>query len=146
VSKKHLPKQSRNTKSGKISQEATANVSQGGSTDHQNPSFRFAYADENRWRLSDWQPDEILDLVRNLKKIEKHTWSQIKGQGSRHRGDTVGCGYKIINNLPSLPEGVSEDHKISEMRICQRKRIFGFRMNSIYYIVWFDRDHSICPE
>ncbi|MBR8834349.1 MAG: hypothetical protein DSM106950_10020 [Stigonema ocellatum SAG 48.90 = DSM 106950] len=146
MGKKHLPKQKKDTKGSKIPENATANAFQAGTTDHLRPSFRFTYADENRWHLSEWNADEIKDLIRDLKKIEKYTWLQIKEQGSKQRGSSVGCGFKIIQNHPNLPNNVSEDVTISEMRIGQKKRIFGFRLESHYYIVWFDRDHSVCPE
>jgi hypothetical protein len=148
MQKKHLPKQKQNSKNipKKISEESIAKVTQGGSTDDFNPSFRFTYADENNWCLSEWNASEIDDLIRALKKIEKYTWSQIKTQGSKTKGESVGCGFKVIKQHPVLPERISEDVNISEMRVCVKKRIFGFRIDSVYYIVWFDRDHSVCPE
>lgn len=144
--KKHLPKQKIENKSKKIPEAATAKATQGGTTDHQNPSFRFTHADPSRWRLSRWEADEIDDLIRALKKIEKHTWLQIKSQGAKTKGESVGCGFKVIEQHPDLPSSFSDDVTISEMRVCQKKRIFGFRVDSIYYIVWFDRDHTVCPE
>lgn len=114
------------------------------STDGHNPSFRFTYADENRHCLSLWTSNEIKDLIKSLKKIEKYTWGQIKSQGSKAPGSSVGCGYKQISSHPALPPELSEDISISEMRVCETKRIFGFKLNSLYYIIWFDRNHSIC--
>lgn len=146
MAKGHPPKQKTKNKSSKISEAATAKANQGGTTDHVNPSFRFKHADPNRWCLSKWEADEIDDLMRALQKIEEHTWHQIKSQGSRTRGESVGCGFKLIKEHPTLPSSVSDDFAISEMRVCQKKRIFGFRVDSIYYIVWFDRDHTVCPE
>lgn len=113
-------------------------------TDDQSPSFRLTHADDNRYLVSSWKSEEIKDLIRALKKIERHTWAQIKSQGSKTKGDSVGCGYKTITNHPKLPDSISEDILLSEMRVCQTKRIFGFRIHSIYYIVWFDRTHEIC--
>ena len=52
-------------------------------------------------------------------------------------------------NRPSsttLPDNIPEDERLSEMRIDEKKRIFGFRVQSVYYIIWFDRNHSVCPE
>ena len=114
-------------------------------TDNDKPSFRFTYADKNRWTLSDWTPTEIKDLIEGLKKIEKYTWGQIKSHGSKNRGQSVGTGYKLISDPPALPLELQKKD-ITEMRIDRKKRIFGFRENSVYYIIWFDRDHSVCPE
>ncbi|NEQ35311.1 MAG: hypothetical protein F6K40_02905 [Okeania sp. SIO3I5] len=96
--------------------------------------------------MSDWNSSEINDLIQGLKKIEKYTWGQIKKHGSTKPGSSVGTGYKLISIHPSLPENIPKDIKFSEMRIDEKKRIFGFREDAVYYIVWFDRDHSVCPE
>ncbi|MBW4662191.1 MAG: hypothetical protein KME15_26360 [Drouetiella hepatica Uher 2000/2452] len=147
ATKKKLPHLPETQNKGRIPASATQGR-QDGSTDDQHPSFRFTNADGNRYKLSAWKPAEIDDLIGALKKIEKHTWAQIKSQGSKNRGESVGCGFKIIENHPQLPASISEDINISEMRVCQKKRIFGFRIPSspIYCIVWFDRDHSVCRE
>ncbi|MEM1170231.1 MAG: hypothetical protein AAGJ08_14410 [Cyanobacteria bacterium P01_H01_bin.35] len=96
--------------------------------------------------MSDWNSSEINDLIQGLKKIEKYTWAQIKTQGSKKPGSSVGTGYKLISSHRSLPENIPKQIKLSEMRIDEKKRIFGFRLGAIYYIIWFDREHSVCPE
>ena len=58
----------------------------------------------------------------------------------------MGTGFKLIDKHPTLPNNIPEDARLSEMRIDQKKRIFGFRVQSVYYIIWFDRNHSVCPE
>ena len=58
----------------------------------------------------------------------------------------MATGYKLITNHPSLPDNIPEDVKLSEMRIDEKKRIFCFRVQGVYYIIWFDRDHSVCPD
>lgn len=142
---KKIPKLSQPQPAKRISVKSTQ-LFQAISTDDRYPSFRFTYTDKNRWQLSDWTTSEIDDLIQGLKKIEKYTWSQIKAHGSKRQGQSVGTGYKLIDNLPNLPENIPEDVKISEMRIDDKKRIFGFRVEAIYYIIWFDRQHSVCPE
>ncbi len=143
--KDQIPKPSQKKQQRRISEAATQ-LTQPSSTDDEHPSFRFTYTDKNRWLLSDWTSSEINDLIEGLKKIEKYTWTQIKSHGSKKRGDSVGTGYKLIDNHPSLPDNIPEDQRLSEMRIDDKKRIFGFRVQSIYYIVWFDRNHSVIPE
>lgn len=142
--KKQIPKPTQENKQIRIPKQATQ-LTPSASTDDEYPSFRFTYADQNRWRLSDWTSQEIKDVIEGLKKIEKYTWGQIKGHGSKTAGESVGTGHKPIDKHPKLPENVPEDVRLSEMRIDQKKRIFGFRYQSIYYIIWFDRNHEICP-
>lgn len=143
--KSQIPKPPQKKQQSRIPEQATQ-LNRPSSTDDEHPSFRFTYADKNRWLLSDWTSSEINDLIEGLKKIEKYTWGQIKGHGSKKRGESVGTGYKLINIHPTLPDNMPEDERLSEMRIDEKKRIFGFRVQSVYYIIWFDRDHSVCPE
>ncbi|MBP0019725.1 MAG: hypothetical protein J7647_19500 [Cyanobacteria bacterium SBLK] len=143
--KKKIPKPSQNKKTGKIS-EAALQLRSLSRNDDKHPCFRFTYADKNRWQLSSWTASEIDDLIKGLKKIERYTWGQIRNHGSKTRGQSVGTGYKLITNHPNLPDDCPEDIKLSEMRIDEKKRIFGFRDAEIYYIIWFDRGHSARPE
>ncbi|MBD1804034.1 hypothetical protein H6F98_00910 [Microcoleus sp. FACHB-SPT15] len=147
--KNKIPKPSVPTNSGRIPDLATTKTTKSGSTDSEKPSFSFIHADNNKYQLSEWESREIDDLVKALKKIGSLTWFQIKSQGSRQRGESVGCGFKIVTDgYPKLPESISEDVTMSEMRVCKKKRIFGFRIPSspIYCLVWFDRDHNVCRE
>jgi hypothetical protein len=143
--KSQIPKPSQKQQKRRISEAATR-LTQASSPDDEHPSFRFTYADKNRWVLSDWSSSEINDLIEGLKKIEKYTWGQIRCHGSKKRGESVGTGYKLIDKHPTLPDDIPEDARLSEMRIDDKKRIFGFRVQSVYYIIWFDRDHSVCRK
>ncbi len=143
--KSKILKPSQKKQPSRIPEQATQ-LNRPSSPDDERPSFRFTYADKNRWVLSDWSPSEINDLIEGLKKIEQYTWAQIRCHGSKKPGESVGTGYKLIDNHPDFPDNIPEDTRLSEMRIDQKKRIFGFRVQSVYYIIWFDRNHSVCPE
>jgi len=143
--KSQIRKPSQKKQPSRIPEQATQ-LNRPSSADDEHPSFRFTYADKNRWVLSDWTSSEINDLIEGLKKIEKYTWNQIRGHGSKKPGESVGTGYKLIDKPPTLPDNIPEDVRLSEMRIDEKKRIFGFRVQAVYYIIWFDRNHSVCPE
>ena len=143
--KSKILKPSQKKQLSRIPEQATQ-LNRPSSADDEHPSFRFTYADKNRWVLSDWSSSEINDLIEGLKKIEKYTWAQIRCRGSKKPGESVGTGYKLIDKHPALPENIPEDERLSEMRIDEKKRIFGFRVQSVYYIIWFDRDHSVCRK
>jgi hypothetical protein len=140
-----IRKPSQKKQPSRIPEQATQ-LNRPSSADDERPSFRFTYADKNRWVLSKWSSSEINDLIEGLKKIERYTWAQIQCHGSKKPGESVGTGYKLIDNHPDLPDNIPEDTRLSEMRIDDKKRIFGFRVQSVYYIIWFDRDHSVCRK
>ncbi len=143
--KSQIRKPSQKKQPSRIPEQATQ-LNRPSSADDEFPSFRFTYADKNRWVLSKWSSSEINDLIEGLKKIERYTWAQIQCHGSKKPGESVGTGYKLIDNHPDLPDNIPEDTRLSEMRIDDKKRIFGFRVQSVYYIIWFDRDHSVCRK
>jgi hypothetical protein len=143
--KSKILKPSQKKQPSRIPEQATQ-LNRPSSADDERPSFRFTYADKNRWVLSKWSPSEIKDLIEGLKKIERYTWAEIQCHGSKKRGESVGTGYKLIDNHPDLPDNIPEDTRLSEMRIDDKKRIFGFRVQSVYYIIWFDCDHSVCRK
>jgi len=143
--KSKIPKPSHKKQQKRIPEQATQ-LNRPSSPDDERPSFRFTYADKIRWVLSKWSSSEINDLIEGLKKIERYTWAQIQCHGSKKPGESVGTGYKLIDNHPDLPDNIPEDTRLSEMRIDDKKRIFGFRVQSVYYIIWFDRDHSVCRK
>jgi len=125
-----------------IAPEAIASF--GRSTDHENPSFRFGHADENRYRLRDWSGPEIDQLLQTLRRMERLTWREIKTTGGQGRS-SGGLGYKPIErrSLPSLPDGMPPDVQIHEVRVSERMRLFGYRVDAIFHLVWFDREHAV---
>ena len=143
--KRKIAKPVQKIRAKQIPESAVTRSTPSQSSDADYPSFRFTYADKNRWTLSNWTATEINDLIAGFRKIEQYSWAQIKSHGSKRAGGSVGTGYKLISHPPVLPENVPEDAKLSEMRLDKKKRLFGFRINSVYYLVWFDRDHSVCP-
>ena len=101
------------------------------------PVFRFSSADDNNRVLHEWQKKELKALISCFKKMEKLTWNKI-------RRDT---GFKMtkLNNV-SPPSYLSKEIELYEIRVNQEQRIHGYKFQNIFYIVWFDRDHTVCPE
>ena len=103
-----------------------------------NPAFRFASRDKHKYLLAHWTKEELEDLLSFFDKMEQRTWEQI----IQAPGDK-GLGYKHISSV-SPPEHVSPDRKIHEARVCRTKRVFGYREDNVFNIIWFDRTHDIC--
>jgi hypothetical protein len=107
-------------------------------TDNTAPTFSFKSCDENQFTLSKWQPKEIEQLISTLKRLEHCTWQQIK--------NNKGFGYKKVDPDTlnyALPEYISPDETIIELRVSKRARLFGYRSRNIYHIIWFDRNHDV---
>lgn len=100
------------------------------------PVFSFAHVDDNKWTIAEWKKNELKDLIKCFKKLEQCTWHQIL----RHNG----FKYTALNI--KTPQHVSPDRVIHEIRVDKVKRIHGFVDKNVFNIIWFDRDHSVCPE
>lgn len=102
------------------------------------PVFSFKYVSENHCLLSDWHGNELIELIEAFKIMESLSWNQVLTHS--------GLRYKKIDKLARpLPRTVSPDVAICEFRICQKKRVLGYRMGNIFRVIWFDRNHEICP-
>ena len=102
-----------------------------------NPVFRFSSIDHNKWTLYEWSSDEIKDLMDTFRKMEQSSWYDVL----KHRG----LNFKKIEDI-NYPPHISPDESIYEIRVCKVKRIFGYINENIFNLIWFDRNHSVCPE
>ena len=39
-----------------------------------------------------------------------------------------------------------DDHEIWELRLSGKTRIWGVRERNVFYVVWWDPDHTVCPS
>ena len=131
---KNIPRQQR--EKSRIPEKATLINS---SDTNNSPVFSFKYASQSHCLLSDWRGDELIELINAFKTMESLTWNQVM----QHSG----LRYKVISNpARKIPADVSPDVSICEVRICKRKRVLGYRSLNVFRIIWFDREHEICPE
>lgn len=102
------------------------------------PVFSFRHADNNRYLLSEWQEDELKSLIETFKKMESLKWSEI----NKHKG--LNCKPVDPDVLPAeLPEMVSPDVTILQIRVSKKARIFGYRIKNVFHLIWFDRNHDV---
>jgi hypothetical protein len=84
-----------------------------------------------------------------LRKLTTMTWHQVLDTGGKG-GNKHGLGHTPYNDHTlkgaKRPSGISEDLKISAVRASQKYRVYGFYLNHIFYILWFDRNHEIVPD
>lgn len=97
--------------------------------------------------FSDWQAEELAAFSGFLEKLSARTWQQVyKTAGSL--GNKTGLGYTVHLDRSKLPEcptldAISEDIKFFELRVNEKARVHGFRVQSAFFLVWLDRQHKI---
>lgn len=101
--------------------------------------FAFEFVCDNKCCLSDWQGMELRLLIDSFKKVEKLTWQQIFTD--------TGLKWERNKNIAiQLPSNLPEDIKLYSFRVNQKMRVYGYRAQEFFYIVWFDKNHIVCPE
>lgn len=125
------------THKGKIKQSV---VIKHANTGNENPVFSFRHVCDNHCLLSDWQGNELIELISTLKTMETLTWNQLVT--NRHSG----LDYRKENNYAKpLPPRVSPDIDVCRVKVCERKRLWGYRAGNVFRIMWFDRNHEVIP-
>lgn len=110
-------------------------------SDNQQAYMAFKYFDRNFECFSEWSTEELKSFSELIEKINNLTWKQIK----RH----VGLAYKSIDSSKGIPNNnikskISQDISFCELRVTQKARIVGFRIQSVFFVCWLDRNHRIC--
>jgi len=100
------------------------------------------YFDGSYECFSKWQQNDLKAFTRFISKLRDNTWQDIKR--------TAGLGYTEHNrqNLPrkQILTAISPETTMFELRVTQTARVHGFRIHSVFFLVWLDRNHKIYRE
>jgi len=103
------------------------------------PLFSFKNMCRRNFLLSEWNSREIERLMDTFQMMEGMEWCQIRTHsGLRMR--------KVRRETLSraIPDSIQEDVALYELRVTEKARVFGFIMNNVFHLVWFDRNHEVC--
>lgn len=98
----------------------------------------FSAVSHNRCPISEWQGEELIQLIEAFKKFESIKWQDIFNDPGLKWERNSHIAFKKPNGLP-------EDIKICSFRVNGKMRLYGYRAQHYFYIVWFDRNHEVCP-
>ena len=115
--------------------------------DKEHPSLNLKYYDCDFECFSDLSRDELKSFSELSKKFRQLTWLQIKSQGGKGKTKT-GLAPTMIerSQLPqsALINEISDDIDFMELRLSEKARIFGFRSQTTFFLVFLDHNHRIC--
>ncbi|EOP46686.1 MAG6450 family protein [Bacillus cereus] len=110
------------------------------STIHEYPTISFQHLCDKNGQLHELTKRDLKHLSNFLRRVSVMTWSQIR------LSDGIKTKKIPITSLRyTLPNSVSEEEEILEMRVSQEHRLWGFQNQSTFYVIWFDPNHSVCP-
>lgn len=112
------------------------------------PYISLRYFDGSYECFSKWTKEELAAFTDLLRRISQMTWTQIMATGGKGGNKTgLGCTKLEARILPSsATNGLSEDLPFMELRVTQKARIHGFRMNEAFFLLCLDREHKVCPS
>lgn len=103
-------------------------------TDDEKCILMFTQCDDKYplWKLNS---TELKEFISFAKKIESLPWRDIK--------TLSGLNFESLQNCKK-PNSIDKDITLYSMRINQKFRIIGYRVDRFFYIVWFDKNHETC--
>lgn len=122
----------------------------------EHPVWRISLADfeHQRWGWQNAQPLEVGTVLRFLREMERLKWREIRAQltgGDRRRGPK----HKFIpmSSLCTEAQNALTDLKLDDandvwfrFRLGNRQRLWGVIDGEVFYPVWWDPRHEVCPS
>lgn len=98
----------------------------------------FTFASDNKCQMYNWQKEELKLLIESFKKFESLKWYDIIKDPGFNWERNSHIAIKLPSELPM-------DVKLHSIRVSGKLRLYGYRAQEYFYIVWFDRQHEVCP-
>lgn len=120
---------------GKISSQATERKI---NYDECRGRLAFSSVCDRHCLLCEWVKQELNGLIGYFKKVEELIWFDIQKD--------PGLDYEEVNNIAfPRPTTLPPDASLHSMRVAGRLRVYGYRADDVFNIIWFDRLHEVCP-
>jgi hypothetical protein len=121
----------------------------------QYPSWRLALIDlDGPWAWAKARPAEQGAIVSFLREMERLTWPEIRTQqagGHRRRGPKH--KYIPMEHCASAAQSRLEELELEDyegswfrFRLSGTQRLWGIVEDSLFYPVWWDPNHEVCPN
>lgn len=98
---------------------------------------------EGPWNWKNLLSVELRDLLQKIFQFQKQTWQTLREQGSH----LVEVSQLITPAQKRLIEITQDDvDALFSLRISGEKRIWGIKDTNIFWLLWWDPKHLICPS
>ncbi len=107
--------------------------------------YRFTLFDNYLWYAKDFRHPCFTTIADKLKSYEGTTWTDLT---TRQRGDhTVDIGGLCAKAQKQLQKLKLDDHdQLWSLRLTGQIRLWGVRMEGVFYVLWWDPEHAVCPS
>lgn len=126
----------------------------GDTPDGQHPAWRLSLLDrehDGEWSWSINDPTRV-EIIGFLSEMERLTWTEVRAQmagGNRRRGEKhkaipvehlCGEAQRRVQELR-----LEEFDELFRFRVGGTKRLWGVVYDDVFYPLWWDPDHKVCP-
>jgi hypothetical protein len=122
------------------------------STQGDRPHFSFRYADRTSNESWVFKPDgeDASELFEFMCQMAELTWREIEGQRSgahrkHHDQPIASIAPKARGYIAKQKLDETFGDTIFRFRLSGKKRLWGFRDGHVFYVVWWDAKHRVCP-
>lgn len=100
---------------------------------------------EGDWSCHSIGAAELRDAGAKLAELEKLTWAEATG-GSSARITRIPTPSLTPDARKRLEELKLDDFgELYEIRVAGKPRIWGVREEPVFYFLWWDPNHKVCP-
>lgn len=107
------------------------------------PAWCFSKSDNyEKWSIL--QADFFSAILPKLISFEQRTWSDIISD--KKHNHWIRCedfSKEAQERLNAIPQSTDS---LFSLRLSGMLRLFGFIEDGVYYIIWVDRKHEVCPS
>lgn len=107
------------------------------------PSWNFQRYDSEKWSFTHENAKELFwkEILPFLKNLESQTWNEILiGAKKQHHSIDLSDLNKLAQDR--LVEMRIEAESITSLRLNSTHRLYGYIIESNFYIIWFDTNHG----
>ena len=103
------------------------------------PSWRFSTCDKDVWTFD---ARELFDeILPKLREFESMTWNEIliRGKKQHHSIEAEKLNPAAQERLDMMR---IEAEAIVSLRLQATHRLYGYRIGSVFYVLWYDKNHG----
>jgi hypothetical protein len=110
-------------------------------------AYRFGWMDSDcPWGWNDVDAPKLLEIQQKLGQWEGFTWGQLLAEAPDNQHD-----IPVTHLIPAamdrlVAKNLDDLDSLFRFRLSGKERLWGARMDNIFYLIWWDPEHLVCPS
>lgn len=107
------------------------------------PSWNFRASDKDKWAFTSENIGDSIwtEILPKLSDFESQKWSDIlvRAKKQNHSISVKNLNKRAQDRLDELKV---EQESVVSLRLSGNHRIYGYIVNAVFYVLWYDDDHG----